>query len=64
MKCNSKGKIDKRVLDAVLEATRAELMKEILAEENLKDLIRLVRLKKVKWTKKWYKKFEKNHSSC
>ena len=41
-----------------------ELMKEIQAKENLKDLIRLVRLKKVKWTKKWYKKFEKNHSSC
>ena len=32
MKCNSKGKIDKRVLDAVLEATRAELMKEIRPE--------------------------------
>ena len=32
MKCNSKGKIDKQVLDAVLEATRAELMKEIRPE--------------------------------
>ena len=32
MRCNSKGKIDKRVLDAVLEATRAELMKEIRPE--------------------------------
>ena len=32
MKCNSKGKIDKRVLDSVLEATRAELMKEIRPE--------------------------------
>ena len=32
MRCNSKGKIDKRVLDAVLEATHAELMKEIRPE--------------------------------
>ena len=32
MRCNSKGKIDKQVLDAVLEATRAELMKEIRPE--------------------------------
>ena len=32
MKCNSKGKIDKRVLDTVLDATRDELMKEIRPE--------------------------------
>ena len=32
MKCNSKGKIDKQVLDAVLAATRKELMKEIRPE--------------------------------
>ena len=32
MKCNSKGKIDKRILDAVLAATREELMKEIRPE--------------------------------
>jgi hypothetical protein len=32
MKCNSKGKIDKSVLDAVLAATREELMKEIRPE--------------------------------
>ena len=32
MKCNSKGKIDKQVLDAVLAATREELMKEIRPE--------------------------------
>ena len=32
MKCNSKGKIDKRVLDTVLAAARDELMKEIRPE--------------------------------
>ena len=32
MKCNSKGKIDKQVLDTVLAATREELMKEIRPE--------------------------------
>ena len=32
MKCNSQGKIDKRVLDTVLAAARDELMKEIRPE--------------------------------